>query len=337
MKKKTKIAINGFGRIGKLAFRSLFDNPQFLVVGINDLSSLETIAYLLKYDTIQGSYKKDSVSYEDNHLLVDGQKIPVFQKRNPKDLPWKELDVDVVLECTGFFTSKEKAELHLQAGSKKVLISAPATGDLKTVVYNVNDNILTKDDHIVSGASCTTNCLAPVIKVLNDNFGINQAFMTTIHSYTSDQTLIDQNHSKGIWARRGRAAATNMVPTSTGVVQAIGLVLPELKGKIDGTCVRVPTITSSLVDLTAELNQEVTTEQVNEVFEKNSNETLGYIKDPIVSSDVVGTTYGSLYDSNTLQILQTKPKFIKLMSWYDNEMSYVSQLIRLLQKISKLL
>ncbi len=337
MNKKTKVAINGFGRIGKLAFRFIFANPQFEVVGINDLSNLETIAYLLKYDTAQGSYKTDSVSYEDNHLVVDGKKIPVFQERNPKDLPWGKLDVDVVLECTGFFASKEKADLHLQAGAKKVLISAPATGDLKTVVYNVNDNVLTKDDHIVSGASCTTNCLAPVAKVLNDNFGINQAFMTTVHSYTSDQTLIDQNHSKGIWARRGRAAASNMVPTSTGVVQAIGLVLPELKGKIDGTSVRVPTVTGSLVDLTVELNQEVTAEQVNQVFAKNANETLGYVTDPIVSSDVVGTTYGSLYDSNTLQILQTKPKFIKLMSWYDNEMSYVSQLVRLLHKMSTLL
>ncbi|WP_017193316.1 type I glyceraldehyde-3-phosphate dehydrogenase [Vaccinium witches'-broom phytoplasma] len=337
MNKKTKVAINGFGRIGKLVFRSIFANPQFEVVGINDLSNLETIAYLLKYDTAQGLYKTDSVSYEDNHLVVDGKKIPVFQERNPKDLPWAKLDVDVVLECTGFFASKEKADLHLQAGAKKVLISAPAAGDLKTVVYNVNDNVLTKDDHIVSGASCTTNCLAPVVKVLNDNFGINQAFMTTVHSYTSDQTLIDQNHSKGIWARRGRAAASNMVPTSTGVVKAIGLVLPELKGKIDGTSVRVPTVTGSLVDLTVELNQEVTAEQVNQVFAKNANETLGYVKDPIVSSDVVGTSYGSLYDSNTLQILQKKPKFIKLMSWYDNEMSYVSQLVRLLRKMSKFL
>ncbi|MGE9276717.1 MAG: type I glyceraldehyde-3-phosphate dehydrogenase [Candidatus Phytoplasma pruni] len=337
MNKKTKVAINGFGRIGKLVFRSIFANPQFEVVGINDLSNLETIAYLLKYDTAQGLYKTDSVSYEDNHLVVDGKKIPVFQERNPKDLPWAKLDVDVVLECTGFFASKEKADLHLQAGAKKVLISAPAAGDLKTVVYNVNDNVLTKDDHIVSGASCTTNCLAPVAKVLNDNFGINQAFMTTIHSYTSDQTLIDQNHSKGIWARRGRAAASNMVPTSTGVVKAIGLVLPELKGKIDGTSVRVPTVTGSLVDLTVELNQEVTAEQVNQVFAKNANETLGYVKDPIVSSDVVGTSYGSLYDSNTLQILQKNPKFIKLMSWYDNEMSYVSQLVRLLRKMSKFL
>ncbi|MFB5029877.1 MAG: Glyceraldehyde-3-phosphate dehydrogenase [Candidatus Phytoplasma pruni] len=337
MNKKTKVAINGFGRIGKLAFRSIFANPQFEIVGINDLSNLETIAYLLKYDTAQGSYKTDSVSYENNYLVVDGKKIPVFQERNPKDLPWGKLDADVVLECTGFFASKEKADLHLQAGAKKVLISAPATGDLKTVVYNVNDNVLTKDDHIVSGASCTTNCLAPIAKVLNDNFGINQAFMTTVHSYTGDQTLIDQNHSKGIWARRGRAAASNMVPTSTGVVKAIGLVLPELKGKIDGTSVRVPTVTGSLVDLTVELNQEVTAEQVNQVFAKNANETLGYVKDPIVSSDIVGTSYGSLYDSNTLQILHKKPKFIKLMSWYDNEMSYVSQLVRLLHKMSTLL
>ncbi|WP_349402115.1 NAD-dependent glyceraldehyde-3-phosphate dehydrogenase, type I [Candidatus Phytoplasma solani] len=333
---KVRVAINGFGRIGKLAFRLIFGDPKFQVVAINDLSSLETVSYLLKYDSMQKPYKVDAVRFEGKHLIVEGEKIPVFQERNPQDLPWKELKVDIVLECTGFFTDKEKASLHLAAGALKVLISAPATGDVKTVVYNVNDHILNKDDVIVSGASCTTNCLAPIAKVLNDHFGIKQAFMTTVHSYTSDQSLIDQNHPKGIWTRRGRAAAFNMVPSSTGAAKAIGLVIPELKGKLDGTAIRVPTITGSLVDLTVELKQEATAQTINETFKKSANETLAYITDPIVSSDIVGTTYGSLYDANTLQILKESPRFIKLMSWYDNEMSYVNQLVRLLYKISSL-
>ncbi|MEZ0180145.1 type I glyceraldehyde-3-phosphate dehydrogenase ['Camptotheca acuminata' phytoplasma] len=335
---KTKIAINGLGRIGKLSFRALFDNPKIDIVAVNDLSSPETLAYLLKYDTAQGNYKKDSISFGKDFLMVDNKKIAVLQERNPKDLPWKNLGVDIVLECTGFFTSEEKSRLHIEAGAKKVLISAPsASENVKTIVYNVNDDILTKDDEIISGASCTTNCLAPIVQVLNDNFGVSKAFMTTIHSYTSDQSLIDQTHPKGIWTRRGRAAAQNMVPSSTGAARAIGLVIPELKGKIDGTAIRVPSITGSLVDLTTELDKEVTVEMVNEVFKKNSNETLAFIEDPIVSSDVIGTSYGSLYDSHTLQILKEKPRFIKLISWYDNEMSYVSQLTRLLLKITRLL
>ncbi|CCP88769.1 Glyceraldehyde-3-phosphate dehydrogenase [Candidatus Phytoplasma solani] len=333
---KVRVAINGLGRIGKLAFRHIFGNPKFKLVAINDLSTPETLAYLLKYDSMQKPYKVKSISFNDKHLIIEEQQIPIFQERNPQNLPWDKLKVDIVLECTGFFTDKEKASLHLKAGARKVLISAPATGDVKTVVYNVNDNILTKDDIIVSGASCTTNCLAPIVKVLNDHFGIKQAFMTTVHSYTSDQSLIDQTHPKGIWTRRGRAAAFNMVPSSTGAAKAIGLVIPELKGKLDGTAIRVPTITGSLVDLTAELNQEVSAQTINETFKKSANETLAYITDPIVSSDIVGTSYGSLYDSNTLQILKESPRFIKLMSWYDNEMSYVSQLVRLLHKISSL-
>ncbi|CCP88271.1 type I glyceraldehyde-3-phosphate dehydrogenase [Candidatus Phytoplasma solani] len=333
---KVRVAINGLGRIGKLAFRHIFGNPKFKIVAINDLSTPETLAYLLKYDSMQKPYKVKSISFNDKHLIIEEQQIPIFQERNPQNLPWDKLKVDIVLECTGFFTDKEKASLHLKAGARKVLISAPATGDVKTVVYNVNDNILTKDDIIVSGASCTTNCLAPIVKVLNDHFGIKQAFMTTVHSYTSDQSLIDQTHPKGIWTRRGRAAAFNMVPSSTGAAKAIGLVIPELKGKLDGTAIRVPTITGSLVDLTAELNQEVSAQTINETFKKSANETLAYITDPIVSSDIVGTSYGSLYDSNTLQILKESPRFIKLMSWYDNEMSYVSQLVRLLHKISSL-
>ncbi|MBP5835847.1 type I glyceraldehyde-3-phosphate dehydrogenase [Candidatus Phytoplasma meliae] len=334
---KVRVAINGFGRIGKLAFRLIFGNPKFQVVAINDLANLETISYLLKYDSMQKPYKINDISYQDNYLVVEGQKIPVFQEKNPQDLPWGSLKVDIVLECTGFFTSKEKASLHLKAGANKVLISAPANDDVKTIVYNVNDHTLNKDDIIVSGASCTTNCLAPIVKILNDHFGIKQAFMTTVHSYTGDQSLIDQNHPKGIWTRRGRAAAFNIVPSSTGAAKAIGLVIPELKGKLDGTAIRVPTITGSLVDLTAELNKKVTVEEVNTILKKSANETLAFITDPIVSSDVVGTTYGSLYDANTLQILKDNPKFIKLMSWYDNEMSYVNQLVRLLHKVASLI
>ncbi|MDV3196111.1 MAG: type I glyceraldehyde-3-phosphate dehydrogenase [Candidatus Phytoplasma stylosanthis] len=334
---KTKVAINGLGRIGKLSFRSLFDNPNIDIVAVNDLASPESLAYLLKYDTVQGSYKKDKISFEKNSLIVDGKKIIVFQEKNPQNLPWKNLEIDIVLECTGLFTSEEKASLHLEAGAKKVLISAPATGKIKTIVYNVNDNILNNEDVIISGASCTTNCLAPIIKVLNDNFGINQAFMTTVHSYTNDQSLIDQNHPKGIWTRRGRAAAANMVPTSTGAAKAIELVIPELKGKIDGTAIRVPNVTGSLIDLTAELNKEVNQEMINNAFKKNINQTLAYVEDPIVSSDIIGTNFGSLYDSNTLQILKEKPRFLKLIAWYDNEMSYVSQLSRLLLKISNLI
>ncbi|WAN63595.1 NAD-dependent glyceraldehyde-3-phosphate dehydrogenase [Candidatus Phytoplasma rubi] len=330
---KKKIAINGLGRIGKLSFRSLFGKHNIDIVAINDLSTPETLAYLLKYDSAQGSYKKDDITFDENSLIVEGKKIYIFQERNPQDLPWGKLGIDIVLECTGFFTSEEKAQLHLKAGAKKVLISAPATGNVKTIVFNVNDDILTKEDTIISGASCTTNCLAPVIKVLNDNFGIDQSFMTTIHSYTNDQSLIDQTHPKGIWTRRGRAAAVNIVPSSTGAAKAISLVIPELKGKIDGTAIRVPSLTGSLVDLTVELKKEVTVEMIKEVFKKSANETLAFIEDPIVSSDIIGTSFGSLFDSNTIQILKERPRFVKLISWYDNEMSYVSQLTRLLLKM----
>ncbi|WP_323847794.1 MAG: type I glyceraldehyde-3-phosphate dehydrogenase [Phytoplasma sp.] len=335
---KKKIAINGLGRIGKLSFRALFSNPQIDIVAINDLATPETLAYLLKYDSIQGRYKIDDIHFEKDALIVEGKKIFIFQEKDPKNLPWKALRIDIVLECTGFFTSEEKAKLHLEAGSKKVLISAPATSDnIKTIVFNVNDDILNKSDNIVSGASCTTNCLAPIVKVLNDEFGVNQAFMTTVHSYTNDQSLIDQNHPKSIWTRRGRAAASNIVPSSTGAAKAIGLVIPELKGKIDGIAIRVPTLSGSLVDLTVELNKEVTLEILNNLFQKKANETLAYIQDPIVSSDIIGTSYGSLYDSNAVQVLKDKPRFVKLISWYDNEMSYVSQLVRLLNKMTCLI
>ena len=334
-----KVAINGFGRIGRLAYRLMSDDKKFDVVGINDLTDAETLAYLLKYDTAQGNFKKDSVHFEGNDLVVDGVKIPVFSIKNPKELPWKKLGVDVVLECTGFFTSQEKAGWHLEAGAKKVVVSAPATGDdVKTIVFNVNDDILDGSEDIVSGASCTTNCLAPIAKVLNDNFGIVKGMMTTIHAYTADQSLVDQPHNKGIMSRRGRAAAASIIPSSTGAAKAISLVLPELKGKLDGTALRVPTITGSVVDLTVEIAKITTLEEIDQAFKKAANETLAYVTDPIVSSDVIGSHYGSLYDANTTQLMTVDGKqLVKVMAWYDNEMSYTAQLIRTVGKLASLI
>jgi len=332
-----KVAINGFGRIGRLAFRLMHGNPEFNIVGINDLTDAETLAYLLKYDTAQGPYKTDSISFEGNKLIVDGKSIMISSQKEPQLLPWATLGVDVVLECTGFFTSKEKAALHLQAGAKKVVISAPATGDMKTIVYNVNDDILDGSEDIISGASCTTNALAPIVKVLDDNFGIVQGMMTTVHAYTADQSLMDQPHNKGILSRRGRAAAQSIIPSSTGAAKAIGLVMPHLAGKLDGTSLRVPTITGSVVDLTVELKKEVTLEQIDAAFKKAANETLQYCVDPIVSTDVIGTHYGSIYDAHTTQILKANPKFVKVMAWYDNEMSYTAQMVRTLAKMASLI
>lgn len=330
-----KVAINGFGRIGRLAYRLMADDKNFNVVGINDLTDAETLAYLLKYDTAQGTFKTDSISYEGNDLVVDGKKIPIFAEKDPKNLPWGKLGVDVVLECTGLFTSEEKAAWHLEAGAKRVVISAPATGNVKTIVYNVNDNILDGTEKIISGASCTTNCLAPIAKVLDDNFGIVGGMMTTIHAYTNDQSLMDVPHKKGILSRRGRAAAASIIPSSTGAAKAIGLVLPQLKGKLDGTALRVPTITGSVVDLTVEVKKPVTLEAIDEAFKKAANETLAYVSDPIVSSDVIGSLYGSLYDANTTQIVNYDGRqVVKVMAWYDNEMSYTAQLIRTLAKIA---
>jgi len=330
-----KVAINGFGRIGRLAFRLMADDPKFDVVGINDLTDAETLAYLLKYDTAQGVFKTNGVSYEGSNLVVEGKQIPIFAEKDPKVLPWGKLDVDVVLECTGLFTSEEKAGWHLEAGAKRVIISAPATGNVKTVVFNVNDHILDGSEKIVSAASCTTNCLAPIAKVLDDNFGIVGGMMTTIHAYTNDQSLMDVPHKKGILSRRGRAAAASIIPSSTGAAKAIGLVLPHLKGRLDGTALRVPTITGSVVDLTVEVKKPVTLELIDEAFKKAANETLAYVSDPIVSSDVIGSLYGSLYDANTTQILNLDGRqIVKVMAWYDNEMSYTAQLIRTVVKLA---
>lgn len=333
----TKVAINGFGRIGKLAFRKMFGNPAFDIVAINDLTSAGDLAYLLKYDTAQGNYKVNEISATADSIIVDGKEIKVYAQRDANNLPWGELDVDVVLECTGFYVSKDKAQAHINAGAKKVIISAPATGDLKMIVFNVNDDILTAEDKIMSAASCTTNCLAPVAKVLNDNFGLVRGYMTTVHAYTNDQNTLDAPHDKGVATRRARAAAANIVPTTTGAASAVGKVLPNLKGRLDGIALRVPTITGSVVDLVVELEKTTSVEAVNAAMKAAANETLGYTEDPIASSDVIGSSFGSLFDSLSTSMMEVDGKqLFKIITWYDNEMSYVSQFVRLAEKVGKL-
>ncbi len=331
-----KVAINGFGRIGRLAFRLMNENPDFEIVALNDLTDADTLAYLLKYDTAQGRYMSDSINAEGDTIVVDGNPIKVYAQRNPEDLPWGELGVEVVLECTGFFTSREGAEKHIKAGAKKVVISAPAKGDLKTVVFNVNHDILDGTETVVSGASCTTNCLAPVAQVLDESFGLVKGFMTTVHAYTNDQNTLDAPHPKGIMARRGRAAAANIVPTSTGAAVAVGKVLPNLNGKLDGIALRVPTPTGSCVDLVVELDKEVTVEEINAAMKAAANDSLGYTEDPIVSSDTVGITYGSLFDANMTKVMTVNGKqMVKILTWYDNEMSYTAQMVRTISHLAE--
>ena len=323
-----RIAINGFGRIGRLVYRIMEEDSFFEVVAINDLSSSEELAYLLKYDTNHRRYEKE-VTFDEEGIIVDGKKTKVYAEMDPANLPWKELGIDLVFECTGRFTKKEDALKHIEAGAKKVLVSAPCKGDVKTVVYNVNDAILDKEDVIVSAASCTTNCLAPVLKVLDDAFGIEKGFMTTIHAYTNDQVTLDVAHKKGIKERRGRACAMNIVPTSTGAATAIGKVIPKLDGKFSGGAIRVPVSDGSLIDLVLELTEKVTDEEVNSVFMNNENETLMTTYDPIVSSDVIGTTCGSLVDLSLTQVLEVEGKqLVKVVAWYDNEMGYSAQMVR---------
>ncbi|MDU7110877.1 MAG: type I glyceraldehyde-3-phosphate dehydrogenase, partial [Clostridium perfringens] len=297
-----KVAINGFGRIGRLALRLMIDNPEFEVVAINDLTDAKTLAHLFKYDSAQGRFNGE-IEVKEGAFVVNGKEIKVTAKSNPAELPWGELGVDVVLECTGFFASKEKASAHLTAGAKKVVISAPAGNDLPTVVYNVNHDILDGSEDVISGASCTTNCLAPMAKALNDNFGLNKGFMTTIHAYTNDQNTLDAPHKKGD-LRRARAAAANIVPNSTGAAKAIGLVIPELAGKLDGNAQRVPVITGSLTELVCTLDKKVTVEEVNAAMKAASNESFGYTEDPIVSSDVIGISFGSLFDATQTKIME---------------------------------
>ena len=322
-----KVAINGFGRIGRLVFRQIYNMKDIEVVAINDLTSPEVLAHLLKYDSAQGRFNQDVTSTE-NSIVVDGHEVKIYAQKDPSQIPWGSHDVDVVIESTGFFTDKVKAEAHITAGAKRVVISAPATGDLKTVVFNVNHAILDGSETIISCASCTTNCLAPMAKVLNDEYGIIQGIMTTIHAYTNDQNTLDAPHAKGD-LRRSRAAAANIVPNSTGAAKAIGVVLPELKGKLDGSAQRVPVITGSLTELTTVLNKTVTIEQINASMKAASNESFGYTEDEIVSSDIIGTSFGSLFDATQTKVLTVGDKqMVKTVSWYDNEMSYVSQLVR---------
>jgi len=330
------VAINGFGRIGRLALRLMIQNPEFNVVAINDLTDAKTLAHLFKYDSAQGRFNGD-IEVKEGSFVVNGKEIKVTSERNPADLPWKELNVDVVLECTGFFVTQEKAGLHLQAGAKKVVISAPATGDIKTVVFNTNHEILDGTETVVSGASCTTNCLAPMAKVLNDKFGIQKGFMTTIHAYTNDQNTLDGPHAKGD-LRRARAAANSIIPNSTGAAKAIGLVIPDLKGKLDGGAQRVPTITGSLTELVATLDKNTSVAEINEAMKAAANESFGYTEDEIVSVDIIGSSFGSLFDGTQTRVMEVNgEQLVKVAAWYDNEMSYTNQLIRTLGYFASLI
>ncbi|WP_447641122.1 MULTISPECIES: type I glyceraldehyde-3-phosphate dehydrogenase [Chitinophagaceae] len=322
-----KVAINGFGRIGRLVFRQIYNMEGIEVVAINDLTDPKMLAHLLKYDSAQGRFHGEVSSNADS-IIVNGEAVKIYAQRDPALIPWGQHNVDVVIESTGFFTSAEKAEAHIKAGAKRVVISAPATGDMKTIVYNVNHQILDGSETIISGASCTTNCLAPMAQALNNAFTIEVGSMTTIHAYTNDQNTLDGPHPKGD-LRRARAAAANIVPNSTGAAKAIGLVLPELKGKLDGGAQRVPVITGSSTELVAVVNKKVTVEEVNAVMKAASNESFGYNEDEIVSSDIVGMHFGSLFDSTQTKVVSAGDKqLVKVVSWYDNEMSYVSQLVR---------
>ena len=324
-----KVAINGFGRIGRLVFRIMEEDPAFEVVAINDLTDAEQLAYLLKYDTSHRCYRVDEITYDEDEIIVGGRHIKVYAETDPANLPWAELGIDQVFECTGKFTDKEKAEAHVRAGAKRVIISAPSKGDLKTIVYNVNEDTLDGTETVISAASCTTNCLAPVVNVLEKNIGIEKGYMTTVHAYTNDQATLDIAHKKGINARRGRACAANIVPSSTGAASALGLVIPSVKGKLDGGALRVPTTTGSVVDLTLELKRNVTAEEINDLLKANTNETLGFTMDPIVSSDIIGSHLGALVDGQLTKVLEVDGKqLVKVVAWYDNEMGYSTQMVR---------
>ena len=332
----TRVAINGFGRIGRLVFRLMDESDDLEVVAINDLTDAEQLAYLLKYDTNHRNYRVNDISNDENNIIVGDKKIRVFAETDPTNLPWKDMNIDIVFECTGRFTNKDSAYSHISAGAKKVIISAPAKGDLKTIVYNVNDDTLDGSEEVISAASCTTNCLAPVVNVINNKFGIVKGYMTTVHAYTNDQVILDVAHKKGILARRGRAGAANIVPSSTGAASALGLVIPSLQGKLDGSALRVPTSTGSVIDLTLELERNVTVDEINDEFKNNTNETLGFTMDPIVSSDIIGSLYGGLVDGLLTSILEVDGKqLVKIVAWYDNEMSYSAQMVRTAKCLSK--
>ncbi len=332
-----KVAINGFGRIGRLAFRQLFELEGYEVVAINDLTSPDMLAHLLKYDTAQKRYEGHTVEALEDSIIVDDQKIRIYKEQDPNNLPWKELDVDVVLECTGFFTSKERASAHIKAGAKKVIISAPAGNDLKTIVYGVNENILTSEDQVISAASCTTNCLAPMANALNNYAEIESGIMTTVHAYTGDQMILDGPHRKGD-LRRARAGASNIVPNSTGAAKAIGLVIPELNGKLIGSAQRVPVITGSTTILVAVVKgTDITVEKINEAMKNVSNESFGYTEEPLVSTDIVGTRYGSIFDATQTLVSKINDDTyqVQVVAWYDNENGYTSQMIRTAKYLMK--
>ena len=325
-----KVAINGFGRIGRLVFRIIEEEyPNIEVVAINDLTDAEQLAYLLKYDTNHRNYRVDDISYDENNLIINSKKIKVYQESEPSNLPWKDLGIDLVFECSGHFTSLDKAITHVEAGAKHVIVSAPCKGDVKTIVYNVNHEILTGSEKVISAASCTTNCLAPVLDILERNIGIDLGYMTTVHAYTNDQVTLDVSHKKGIYTRRGRACAANIVPTSTGAASAIGDVIPSLKGKMQGIAMRVPVSDGSVVDLVLKLKRKATKEEINQLLLANQNETIMITNDPIVSSDVIGSSYGSIVDGLSTDVLDTENgQLVKIIAWYDNEMGYSYQMVR---------
>lgn len=330
-----RVAINGFGRIGRLVFRIMHDDPDFEIVAINDLTDSKQLAYLLKYDTSHRLYNRN-ITCDDTSIIVDNKVTKIYSEKDPKNLPWRDLNIDLVLECTGMFTDKDSAYAHIEAGAKKVVISAPAKGDLKTVVYNVNHDILDGSEEVISAASCTTNCLAPVLRVMDYYFKIKKGFMTTIHAYTNDQANLDVAHKKGFESRRGRASAANIVPTSTGAASAIGKVLPNLNGKLDGTAMRVPVTDGSLVDLVLELEKNTSIEEINKAFEINQSETIQITKDPIVSSDIIGSNVGALVDTSLTNVIEVDGKqLVKVVAWYDNEMGYSSQMVRLAKHVIK--
>ncbi len=339
MAKNVRVAINGFGRIGRLAFRQMFGAAGYEVVAINDLTDSKMLAHLLKYDSAQGRYAlADKVEAKEGAIVVDGKEIKIYAEKNAADLPWKEIGVDVVLECTGFYTSKAKAQAHIDAGAKKVVISAPAGNDLPTIVYSVNEKTLTKDDTIISAASCTTNCLAPMAKALNDYAPIVSGIMTTVHAYTGDQMILDGPQRKGD-LRRSRAGAQNIVPNSTGAAKAIGLVIPELNGKLIGSAQRVPTATGSTTILVAVVKgKDITKEGINKAMESEATESFGYNTDEIVSSDVIGMKYGSLFDATQTMVskIDDDTYQVQVVSWYDNENSYTSQMVRTIKYFSEL-
>ena len=334
-----RVAINGFGRIGRLAFRQMFGTEGYEIVAINDLTSPDMLAHLLKYDSAQKFYEKsDKITAGEDSITVDGKTIKIYKEQDARNLPWGELNVDVVLECTGFYTSKEKSQAHIDAGAKKVVISAPAGDDLPTVVYSVNENILTKDDTIISAASCTTNCLAPMAKALNDYAPIQSGIMTTVHAYTGDQMLLDGPHRKGD-LRRARAAAVNIVPNSTGAAKAIGLVIPELRGKLIGSAQRVPVVTGSTTILVAVVKGEnITKESINEAMKNAKNDSYGYTEEFLVSSDVIGMTYGSLFDATQTMVTKIEDGLyqVQVVAWYDNENSYTSQMVKTIKYFAEL-